>query len=100
MRTGRIFKDPYSDEEIKVLVEEYEELDSLRSKSWIQVRLMDIDQAITHLPPAEKLAVLLNGKRGMLYSSAAKLAEVDTSTMFRRYWRGLLYLASYLNGGS
>lgn len=99
MKTGRIYKDPYSDKEIEVLVEDYEELSGLRSKAWIQVRLMDIDKAWEALPPTEKEAVLLVGFMGLRLQTAAKLVDQKLSTMWHRYTRGLRYLASYLNGG-
>lgn len=88
-------------EEVTVLVEDYEELDGLRSKAWIQVRLMDIDRAYSALPPTEKAAVLLCGFIGLPVRQAGILVGVqDHTKMWRRYQRGLAYLASYLNGGT
>jgi DNA-directed RNA polymerase specialized sigma24 family protein len=108
MRTGRIFRDPYGTEpgpdskesELEVLVKEYEELDGLRHKAWIHVRLMDIDQAWDCLPPTEKEAILLLGFMGLRLDTAAAIMDVGRVTMWDRYNRGLRYLASYLNGGS
>jgi DNA-directed RNA polymerase specialized sigma24 family protein len=100
MARSRVYKDPYSPREIKVLVEEYEELSGERSKAWIHVRLMDIDRAIAHLPPVEKEAVLLCGQLGYLFSTAGNLLGVTPSAMFKRYNRGLVYLVAYLNGGA
>jgi DNA-directed RNA polymerase specialized sigma24 family protein len=100
LRTGRIFKDPYSVAEIKVLVDEYEELDGLRSKAWIQVRLLDVEQAYAALPPAEKEAVLLFGFLNLPLVEVSAIMDEDQKTMWDRYARGLRYLASYLNGGS
>lgn len=100
MRRNRIYRDPYSEEEILVLVNDYDELSYLRSKSWVQVRLMDIDRAFKALRPKEREAVLLCGMVGLTVRSAGKLVGVDFTTMFRRYVRGLDYLARYLNGGS
>lgn len=100
MRTGRIFRDPYSDKEIRVLVDNYEELNDLRSKAWIQVRLMDLEQAWAALPPAEKEAILLIGFMGLRLHTAGAVMDENLKTMWGRYTRGLHYLASYLNGGS
>lgn len=96
----RAFKDPYSMEEITVLVEDYDELQASRSKPWIQVRLMDIDRAFKALPPKLKVAVLLCGFMGMTVRTAGVIVDEPKSTMYRRYMNGLTYLASYLNGGS
>lgn len=98
MSRNRIYRDPYSDNEVRVLVEEYEELSGLRSKAWVQVRLLDIEQAYKHLPPAEKEAVLLCGFLGLTVRTAGNLLFTPKSVMFRRYMRGLDYLARYLNG--
>lgn len=99
-RTKRIYKAPYSEEELTVLIEDYEELGDSRSKAWIQVRLMDIDRAVAHLPPKLKVAVLLCGIMGLTVRTAGKLVDVPTTTMYRRYVNGMSYLASYLNGGT
>jgi DNA-directed RNA polymerase specialized sigma24 family protein len=94
-----LYKDPYSDEEIKVLVEEYQELNGLRSKSFFRVRLMDIDDAITHLRLKERQAIFLCGIVGLTERTAGALLGVSHVAMHKRYRSGLVSLARYLNGG-
>ena len=102
MRSGlpkRIYKDPYGSEEVECLVEDYEELNGVRSKAWVQVRLMDLDLAYASLPPAEKEAVLLVGFMGLSVRTAGDLVGIDhPSVMWYRYQRGLDYLSRYMNG--
>lgn len=96
----RPYRFNYSDEELSTLVEEYEELDSLRSRAFFQVRLMDIDQALKSLPPREYEAVLLCGPIGLTVRTAGALLGVSAQTMSNRYRTGLEKMARYLNGGS
>lgn len=101
MTTGskrKVYRDPYSPEEILVLVSDYEELVELRHKAWIHVRLMDVMQAFGALPPAEKEAVLICGFVGLPVRAAERLTHTPYPTIWRRYQRGLGYLADYLNG--
>lgn len=99
-RRRRLFRDPYSIDELRAIVENYEELSDSRSKAWIHVRLMDIEQAYKSLRPKPKAAVLLCGFIGLTVRTAAILVGVPKSTMFSRYEHGLQKMASYLNGGS
>lgn len=82
-----------------MLIEEYEELDALRSRSFFHVRLMDIDRALNMLRTKEKQAVLLCGIVGLTERTAGVLIGVNQSTMHRRYQSGLASLARYLNSG-
>jgi DNA-directed RNA polymerase specialized sigma24 family protein len=100
MRRNRIFRDPYSAEEIEAVVENYDELQYLRYKSWVQVRLMDIDMALRSLRPKHYEAVLLCGMFGLTVRTAGILVGVSKDTMHRRYVRGLGDLARFLNGGT
>jgi DNA-directed RNA polymerase specialized sigma24 family protein len=99
-KRARIFRDPYTELEVVTLVENYEELNDLRSKAWVQVRLMDIDRAFAALRPKEKTAVLLCGLLGFTVRTASALVDVPLATMWRHYQRGLVNMASYLNGGT
>ena len=98
--TNRLYRDPYSPEEIETLVEEYEELNDLRSKSWIQVRLIDLDRAFVRLPRVYKEAILLCGFVGLTTRSAGKVLGISHEAVRKRYIRGLDNLARLLNGGT
>lgn len=89
----------YSTNELDTLVMEYEELGSFRGKkAWVHVRLIDVDRALKHLPPAEASAVFLVGICGYTQKHAARVEGVSQATMHRRFMRGLDYLTHYLNG--
>ena len=51
----------YREEEVEVLVEDYDELLSSRHKAWIQVRLLDVEQTLKRLSPPHREAVFLVG---------------------------------------
>lgn len=93
------WRDNYSDDEVRTVTEEREELDGSRHKTFILVRLMDIDRAWHNLPPREKEAVLLVGMLQLPLRQAANLLSASHQTVWRRYNRGLEYMAHYLNGG-
>jgi DNA-directed RNA polymerase specialized sigma24 family protein len=86
-------------EEVIVLVEEYEALNALRHKPWIQVRLMDIDRTVRKLSRPHRTAVLLCGIVGLTTRSAGLLVGESKSTMNRRYRRGMMEILTKLNGG-
>lgn len=88
----------YSVEEVRALVEGYEELRPVRHKLWILVRLADLDTALWHMPPKEYQAVLLCGLLGMSYRAAGDALGVSHETMYTRTERGLVWLTAYLNG--
>jgi DNA-directed RNA polymerase specialized sigma24 family protein len=92
----------YSNRESKKLVEDYEELKYLKGTDsdyhiYQLVRLADLDLALRRLSEPEYEAVLLCGLNGLTARTAGILAGTSTSTMNRRYKRGLESLARYLN---
>lgn len=90
----------YDEDEVRVLVEEYEELRDSRSRAFVHVRLMDLDQAMHRLPPKLRQAVLLHGQLGLSTRSAGTLLGVSKDTVHRRYHHGLAHLLKTLNGGT
>lgn len=69
-----------------------------REKSWIVVRLCDIDQGLKRMPPKYYQAVLTVGLLGESTRWAGEQFGVSHQTMWVRYQRGLEWLARYLNG--
>lgn len=105
MRTQRTWRSRYSDDEVRVLVEEYEELRPVVDTSSQYGLLMlckfaDLSQALRSLSPREYEAVLLCGMLGLTMRAAGTLLDVSAQTMSNRYNRGLGGLTRYLNGGS
>lgn len=100
MRTSRSFRSNYSVDEIEVLVENYEAVKAVCDRmrlNWV-VRRIDLDLALRQMPPKEYQAVLLVGLIGLSVQHAGQLMGASGSTMWRRYRRGLEWLANYLNG--
>lgn len=96
----RPFRFNYNEDEVRVLIEDYEELDALRAtRSFILVRLMDIDRALKVLPPKEREALLLCGQIGLTMRTAGAILGVSAQTMSNRYNHGLGNMARFLNGG-
>ena len=89
----------YDEDEVRVLVEEYEELMDSRSRAFVHVRLMDLEQAMRRLPLKLRQAVYLHGQLGMSTRSAGLLIGVSKDTIWRRYNHGLAHLLKTLNGG-
>lgn len=89
----------YDEDEVRVLVEEYEELMDSRSRAFVHVRLMDLEQAMKRLSPKERQAVYLHGQLGLSTRSAGRLLKVSKDTVWRRYNHGLAHLVTILNGG-
>jgi DNA-directed RNA polymerase specialized sigma24 family protein len=92
----------YSTEEVRALVEGFEELrekrDTTRPRLMLLCRLVDIWSAIKRLGPHEYQAVLLVGLHGISENTAGNLLGVHQSTMSRRYTRALEELTTDLNG--
>ena len=90
----------YSLDEVVVLVEEYESLNALRAqRRGIQIRLMDIDLALSKLSRAYREAVLLCGVVGLTTRTAGRLVGVSHETMRARYIKGLDALYLIINAG-
>lgn len=89
----------YSSNEIEGLIEYYAERDVFTSKLQWLVRFCDLDLAIREMPPKEYQAVLLVGILGLPLRVAAKSLEVSKDTVWKRYNRGIVWLANWLNGG-
>lgn len=88
----------YSLEEVEALVEGYAELDPLRVRLWILVRLCDLDLAMRRLSPTHYKAVLLVGLLGVDIRTAGSELGVSHVTVWRQYKRGLERLTNLLNG--
>lgn len=89
----------YTSKEVEVLVSEYQELCAVRHKSWIQVRLLDVERASKRLSKPLFEAVILCGVHGLTMRTAGVLVGKDPATMLRRYMRGIDGIVTYLNGG-
>ena len=105
MSIRRPWRSNYSKGEIRVLVEEYEELreakdTGTRYQLLMLVKLADLDKALRFVGRKEYEALLLCGMLGLTMRTAGTLLGVSAQTMSNRYNRGLISLARYLNGGS
>jgi DNA-directed RNA polymerase specialized sigma24 family protein len=89
----------YDEDEVRVLVEEYEKLMGGRSRSFIHVRLMDLDKALPKLLPKERQAIYLHGQMGMSVRSAGQVVGMAPTSLFRRYNEGIAHLVKIMNGG-
>jgi RNA polymerase sigma factor (sigma-70 family) len=88
----------YDEDEVRVLVEEYEEL-KYSSRAFVRVRLMDLDRAIKKLDPPLRQAIVLHGQLGLPQRETARLVGCSQSTLHRRFTNGLDQLLKTLNGG-
>lgn len=89
----------YDEDEVRVLVEEYEELRGGRSRAFVHVRLMDLEQALKKLPLKLRQAVYLHGQLGLSTARAGEILGVSKDTVRRRYTNGLAHILKTLNGG-
>lgn len=90
----------YAYDEVVVLVEEYESLNALRAtRPGIQIRLMDIDQALQKLSRVHREAIYLCGYHGLTVRSAGRLVGVSKTLMHRRYTSALAALYIIINTG-
>ena len=89
----------YSEEEVEAIVEGYSELTELRFKSFIQVRLLDLERVLRRLSVPYRQAILLCGMVGLTTRSAGKLVGVSAVTMNKRYKRALQEILRQLNTG-
>lgn len=90
----------YNLEEVRALLEGYEELQVSRSKEWVSVRLMDLERTIAILPLHHKVFLFLIGMCGFTLRDAAELLDIPTATVGRRYKVALVLLAGYMNGST
>lgn len=89
----------YTEDELTALAEGREELRELKKKSWVHVRLIDMQQAYDQLPYEQREAVLLCGYLGLSSRVASPIAGVSHATVAKRYASGLKAMAAILNGG-
>lgn len=89
----------YSEDEVRVLVEDYAELYGLRHKAFIMVRLLDLMRAMKRLSPPHLEALFYIGLAGLSLRQAGEIAGVSHDTMWRRYSRATRELVRYMNGG-
>jgi DNA-directed RNA polymerase specialized sigma24 family protein len=89
----------YSLEEVEAILDGWEELQELRHKAWIHVRVMDVERTVRRLPRVYREAILLCGMIGLTTRTAGKLVGVSHTAMRKRYMRGLDVLVIKLNGG-
>jgi DNA-directed RNA polymerase specialized sigma24 family protein len=83
---------PYTEAEIDCLVENYMEYISLKHKSFILLRLLDLQVAMRQLPMVLREAVVYVGVLNYSIEEAAEYFEVSKSTILRRYANGMGYL--------
>lgn len=89
----------YSEEEVEAVVEGYSELDSVRYKPFIQVRLLDLERVLPRLSLPYRQAILLCGMVGLTTRTAGRLVGVSAKTMHKRYRRALREILRQLNTG-
>lgn len=92
-------KAPYSEDELLVLLYEYEELREVANKAWVTVRLIDLWRAYSHLSKQRKEAVLLMGLFGFSSRTAGTILGVSHTAMVKRFLAGLDTMLRTLNGG-
>jgi len=88
----------YSPEEVRVLVEEYEELRG-SSKSFVRVRLMDVTKTIRWVNPKLRRSLVLAYSLHFPADVVGEWEGVDANTVYRRAENGLEELTRKLNGG-
>ena len=93
MRSGK-----YTQDEVATLVEEWAALRESR-RSFIRVRLMDLERNIPRLTPPLRQAVVLHGLIGFPQRTVAQLVGTTQPTVGRRYVNGLEQLMTLMNGG-
>lgn len=98
LQSGRPIRGRYSPEEVRVLVEEFQELNE-RPRLWVLVRLLDLKIALRRLPEPLLLAVIVCGVLGYTVRETERVLGVSKSTAQRRYIRGLELLTTTMNGG-
>ena len=87
----------YTIEEVRVLVEVFSELSSIRArKLWILVRLCDIVQTMKRLSPGERTVLFLCGMCGLGQDKAAAYLGIDQGTVSRRFADALVNLHYYI----
>ena len=89
----------YTEDEVRELVEGYEELRTLRYKAWIHVRLIDLDRVLRYLPRVYREAIVLHGMVGLTTRAVGELVGASHTAVRKRYIRGLQQLVTRLNGG-
>lgn len=93
---------PYTLNEVRYLVENYERDSHRRKFDLLHAKLIDIDRALTllrFLQVKAYIAVLLVGLAGVDSRTAGVLAGYSHSTMQRRYEHALVTMTNYLNAG-
>ena len=89
----------YSEEEVEAVVEGYLELNEIRHKSFIQVRLLDLERVLPRLSLPYRQAILLCGMVGLTTRTAGRLLGVSNVAMHKRYKRALREILRQLNTG-
>jgi len=90
--------DNYSEDEVRALVENYDELHYRKDRLWLLVRLVDLEQAIDKLPQKEAEAVKLCGLIGLSTRWAGDTMGISHTTVRKHYLRGLSRLTRLVNG--
>ncbi len=89
----------YSDEEVRVLVEEYLELRSI-DRSFVRVRLMDLTKNLPRLPWVLLYPLVMHYSLHYPVDMVADAMDVHPNTIYRRAEAGLEQLTHYMNGGT
>ena len=88
----------YDLDEVTALVEEFLELrDS--SRTFVRVRLMDLDRSVPRLTLPLRQAVVLHGMYGLSLRDVGEMVGSSHQTVLRRYNNGLEQLLYTMNGG-
>lgn len=80
------------------MVQEYQELSFSRHKSWVQVRLMDLDKAFSSMSDVHKEAIFVVGYMGATVREAEAILDKPFVSIWRHYVHGLDHLARHMNG--
>lgn len=90
----------YTIEEVRVLVEEYEAFRELKHKSWILVRLLDLEASVRRLPATLRAPLVLHGMLGLPLRAVAEELNASKSTVARRYLNAIERLVEEMSGNT
>lgn len=86
----------YDDDEVQVIVESYLEVN--RNLGLWRHRLIDVDRCLPQVPENLRNTLFLIGIAGLSFNQASAYLEVDSTTVMRRFYNGVTWLTSLMNG--
>jgi DNA-directed RNA polymerase specialized sigma24 family protein len=89
----------YTQDEVEVLIEVYMDVSPRRNQGLWRYRLIDIDRCLPLVPPVLREALVLVGLAGLSFNQAAHYLSIDSTTVIRRYFNGIVWLTAKMNGG-